>query len=153
MREQDEIIRDAREFLQGLIRHGGFKMEFTCEDQGQEIHVRLHGPDAGLFLQNNARLLYAVNHLLNQIFYYRARGRWSFVVDCEEYRATRVLELQLLARKAAEKVRVSNTPFSLQPMPAYERRIIHLTLAEEAGIRTESQGTGYHRKVLILPAG
>ena len=105
-----------------------------------------------MVLSNNARVLYSINHLLNQIFFRQFRDGCSLVVDCNDYRATRVLELQLLAKKVAEKVKAGRTPLPLQPMPATERRVVHLALAEEPGITTMSEGTGEHRRVVILPA-
>ena len=60
-------------------------------------------------------------------------------------------QLQLLAKKAADKARLSGTKVSLQPMPASERRIIHLAVAEEAGVETQSEGRGRFRRVLISP--
>ncbi len=117
---------------------------------GDVVNVDLRGDDAGIVLSNNALLMYAINHLLNQVFYRRAPGSFSAVVDCGDYRAMRVLELELMAKKAAEKVRVTGVPYPLQPMPAVERRVIHLALADEAGVRTESRGGGPHRHVVIL---
>ncbi len=84
--------------------------------------------------------------------YRRGQGESRVMIDCNDYRQTRVLELQLMARKAAERVKTTHAPFSLQPMPAFERRVIHVTLAEERGVRTESSGLGTNRHVIILPA-
>jgi spoIIIJ-associated protein len=56
-----------------------------------------------------------------------------------------------LARRIAEQVKASGLPFTLEPMPAYERRIIHLTLADNPDVTTESIGTGEARRVVISP--
>jgi spoIIIJ-associated protein len=148
---RDELAQEVNRFLEQLVRESGLELDCRCEAEGEVINIQLNGGDAGLVLSNNARALYAINHLLNQVFYRRSSQGCSFVVDCNGYRQSREAELQLLARKAAEEVRNSGASFSLQPLPASERRVIHLTLAEESGVRTESEGGGLHRRVVILP--
>ncbi len=101
---------------------------------------------------SNARLLYAINHLLNRSFYEKSPQQWNFVVDCNDYRATREAELEILAREAAETVKHSGNLLPLEPMPASERRVVHLALAQEAGVSTESEGAGAQRRVVILPS-
>ena len=146
-----ELVARASHFLETLLEIIGLEVKFRCEQGGDVVRVWLDGRDAGLVLSNNARLLYAVNHLLNQIFFRRSADGCSFVVDCNHYRSTRAAELQLLAKKAAEKVKTSTTPLSLQAMPASERRVAHLALAGEPGVTTESQGFGARRYVVIIP--
>ncbi|MFQ5929599.1 MAG: protein jag [Acidobacteriota bacterium] len=149
--ENDKLTTEVQQFLGELLKRAGLDLRFWCEPEDEVINVQLHGQDAGMVLSDNARLLYAINHLLNRVFYRKLSDGYNFVVDCNEYRATRVMELQLLARKAAEKVQLSGIPFRLQAMPASERRVVHLALVEEPGVRTESEGAGLHRGVVILP--
>ncbi len=73
------------------------------------------------------------------------------MVECNDYRATREAELEELARDAAERVKVSGDLLPMDPMPASERRVVHLALAQEPGVRTESEGAGIQRRVVILP--
>ena len=138
-------------FLEGLLRAGRLELSVELKRDADAVQVVLEGPDGDLALENNARVLYALEHIVNQVLYRRGQGDAKVVLDCNDYRNTRLLELQLLARKAAEKVKTSGASFSFQPMPAVERRIIHLTLAEEQGVRTESSGLGTNRHVVILP--
>lgn len=150
--DKEELVKQVDGFLKELFSKAGLNLRFRCEPEETVLNIRLYGPDAALVLSNNARLLYAINRLLNQIFFRKSAEGLNFLVDCNDYRPTRVLELQLLAKKAAEQVKVSGIAFPLQPMPAMERRVIHLTLAEEPGIRTLSEGGGERRHVVILPA-
>jgi spoIIIJ-associated protein len=71
--------------------------------------------------------------------------------DAHDYRVLRIEELRMSAMTAAEKVKKTHTPFHFNPMSSRERRIIHLSLREETGIRSESTGTGPYRQVVILP--
>ena len=142
----------AIRFLENLVQTARIDVRVQNQQPGDEgILLELHGPDNGLVLGNNARVLYALEHIVNQVAHHGGGSYLKLTLDCNGYRSTRVLELQLMARKAAEKVRTTGVSFSLQPMPAVERRVIHLTLAEEAGIRTESSGLGLNRHVVIFP--
>ena len=73
------------------------------------------------------------------------------VIDVEGYKQRRYGALQALAWRVAEQVKVRGKSFALEPMPAYERRIIHLTLADNPDVITESIGEGEARKVVIMP--
>ncbi|MBI4446025.1 MAG: hypothetical protein HY645_08945 [Acidobacteria bacterium] len=150
--ENVRILDEVSDFFKKLLKAAHLDLQFRCEPEDSVIHIRLHGRDAGMVLSNNARLLYAINHLLIQSFSRPHKDRYTFLVDCNEYRSTRELELQLMAQKAAERVKSSGTRLPLQPMPAVERRVIHMALAEEPGVKTASEGTGEFRRVVILPA-
>lgn len=144
-----ELLGKVELFLERVLGPLMLQIHFNCHLERGVMHVDLQGEDSEWLLTDNARLLYAINHLLNQIYYRRSQERCSFLVDCNGYRSSRELELRLLARKAAQEVRASGRPLELQPMPAGERRIIHLTLSEEVGVRTASEGGGQWRRVVI----
>jgi len=150
--EKEELIKEAEDFVEQLIQGAqlDLTLEVWCDEEGG-IRINLEGSDSGLLLADSARLLYAINHLINQAYYRRSKENCSFLVDCNGYRADRAAELELLAKKAAEKVRLSGRKVSLQPMPSTERRIIHLALADESGVCTQSEGSGRFRRVLISP--
>ena len=149
--EEEALTGQVDKFLRDLLEKATLSLYFVLEVEDRKVNVRLHGQDAGLLLSDNARLLYAISHLLNRAFYRRSTGGYNFVADCDGYLSTRAMELQLMARQAAEKTKALNGPVSLQAMPASERRVIHLALAEEPGVKTESEGSGLYRRVTILP--
>ena len=72
-------------------------------------------------------------------------------LDVEGYRDRRISSLEMLAENSASKVTKSGKPFRLNPMPAFERRVIHVALAENIKVRTESKGSGLKRQVVIFP--
>lgn len=148
----DQLDNEAKQFIERLVAITGLDLRAQYERQPEFLKVELSGSDDELVLENSATLLYAMEHIVNQVMYRRGPGESRVMIDCNDYRQTRILELQLMARKAAERVKTTHAPFSLQPMPAFERRVIHVTLAEEQGIRTESSGLGTNRHVVILPA-
>jgi len=147
-----QLDNEAKEFIERLIAVSRFDLRVRYTREEEFLKVEISGSDGELVLENNANLLYAIEHIVNQVMYRRGQGESRVMIDCNDYRQTRILELQLMARKAAERVKTTHAPFSLQPMPAFERRVIHVTLAEERGVRTESSGLGTNRHVIILPA-
>ena len=150
--DREELAQKADEFVSEIFRGADLQLETEVRLDEEGVKIDVFGQDDDLFLTDNARLLYAVNHLLNQIFYRQSKDGCNFFLDCNNYRRDRTSELELLADKAAERARLTGTGVSLQPMPSSERRIIHLTLAELEDIRTESEGSGRHRRVLIIPS-
>lgn len=147
----DEIVEQVRHFAEQLLDGARLDLEVGVEANQREVVVELSGQDSELMLTENARLLHAVNHLVGQAFYRRAEGQHRFVVDCNGYRATRTVELEQLADKAADKAARSGRPVGFQPMPAGDRRIIHLFLAERQEVTTESDGRGAYRRVVVIP--
>lgn len=147
--DNNEILASSEIFLRNLLERMGLELSFESGLDSDLISFRLSGHDSELVLANNARFLYAVNHLLNQIYYRKSLTGCNFWVDCNGYRTDRDGELRLLAGTAAEQVRLTGREFVFQSLPAAERRIIHLSLADEPGVRTESEGTGPNRRVII----
>jgi spoIIIJ-associated protein len=82
---------------------------------------------------------------------HRIRRRANFVIDIEGYRERRQQALARLAERMGQKAVDRDAPVTLEPMPAYERRIIHMTLREDPRVRTESTGEGDRRRVRIYP--
>ena len=150
--EQDKRISQVTNFLKELLAKSDLDLEFRCEPEDEGMMVRLYGRDVGMVLSNGARLLYAINHILNRVFYERGAEAFNMIVDCNDYRSSRAEELESLAHKAAETVKESGELYWFEPMPASERRVVHLSLAEVPGVMTESEGGGGQRRVVILPA-
>ena len=140
------------EFTNQVLKSSRLDLTATAEsgEEGPRVHVS--GDDVPLLLGHNAELLDALEYLGNRILARTSGEDGRIVFDSGNYRARREKELRLMAEKAAEKVRSTRLPFSFDPMTANERRIIHLTLAQDATVRTESRGDGENRKLIIYPA-
>mgnify|MGYP001128731914 FL=1 len=150
--EQDKRISQVTSFVKDLLEATKLDLEFRCDTEEEGMIVRLYGQDVGMVLSNGARLLYAINHILNRAFYEPGTEAFNLLVDCNDYRSARAEELESLARKAAEGVNDSGELYLFEPMPASERRVVHLALAEAPGVMTESEGSGLERRVVVLPA-
>lgn len=159
-RPVDTYLDPIESLLKQIIRLANLELTFvirssraTVEDfESPEFVVDFSGPDADLLLEANAALLDALEYLvrkavrLEQDLY----GRITF--DCRDWRRVRMQELKLTAQVAAERVMQTGDPYPLGPMNPRDRRIVHLALKGQPLVRTESQGFGPERKVVILPA-
>lgn len=108
--------------------------------------------ELGVLIGRRGETLAALQYVVNTIV---ARGQQKapvFGIDIEGYKRRREQMLVDLAREIAQEVRETGDVITLEPMPAYERRIIHLTLREEPGVKTESVGSGDQRQVEVMPA-
>ncbi|HEX5731894.1 MAG TPA: R3H domain-containing nucleic acid-binding protein [Blastocatellia bacterium] len=147
-----EEVNSVVEFTNQVLRSSGLDLSANLEETGDGLKVQVRGGDVALLLRHNAELLDALEYLGNRLVARSAGEETRIVFDSGSYRAQRERELRLMAEKAAERVRGLRIPFSFDPMNPNERRIIHLALAEDATVKTESQGNGENRKVTIYPA-
>lgn len=156
----DRYVARIEALVGEIIRHGGFELKFTVqrteaaggEEDGAGIVVDFSGPDADLLLEKNAALLDALEYVVLKAVRVDESALRKMVFDCEGWRQVRTEELKLTASIAARQVLETGSPFSLNPMNPRERRIVHLALKDQAGIRTQSEGFGQLRKVVIFPA-
>lgn len=154
-----EIEPRIHEFLKPVLRHAGFHLTLEAVEgahthpdfEDPDVVVKFSGEDVDLLLANRAELLLALEHLSMEVLHVPAEHHSLICFDANDYRVLRIEELRLSAIAAAEKVRKTHAPFHFNPMSSRERRILHLSLRNEAGIRSESTGTGSIRQVVIVP--
>lgn len=137
------------EILNTFIRSSHLKLTFQMGAEGENWEVAFAGEDASVLLARNGEALRAFEYLANRLLERQQGGKVT--IDCEGFRAIRAEELRLMALTAAEKVKRLGRPYYLSPMSPEERRIVHLTVAEDPELRTESEGFGENRKVVIYP--
>lgn len=146
--------RDGIEgFVRDLIDRSSLDLRAETEQLDETtIRVSFQGFDLPLLLGHNAELLDAMQYIARRAFADAVAAGIQVDFDAGGYRTHRRQELELMAQKAADRVRTSRVPFVFDPMNAQDRRIIHMVLVEEHGVRTESEGDGQMRRVKILPA-
>ncbi len=110
------------------------------------------GEDLGLLIGRRGQTLASLQYLLNLILAKQLGKRVAFGVDVDGYRRRREEALISLARRSASRVRSTGRSVTLEPMPPNERRIVHITLADDPAVITVSIGEGDARKVAITPA-
>ena len=149
----------AAEGLVGqIIRHGGFDLSFVARKQPSAempesfaYVLDFSGADQDLLLERNAALLDALETVVLKAIHLEEDLFGRITLDCRDWRRLRVEELKLMAQVAAERVIESGDPFTLNAMTARERRIVHLALKDQTRVRTQSEGYGTERKVVIVP--
>ena len=148
-------------FLRPLLERAGFRVQFEILDaqnphpefENPEVMVKFSGTDVDLLLANRAELLLALEHLTMEVLGMPPEHHTRLSFDANDFRALRIEELRLSAAAAAEKVRRTGTPFPFNPMTSRERRIVHLALRDEPGVRSESTGFGSYRQVVVHAEG
>src|SRR5439155_4355172 len=145
------VTSNLDEFVNTLIELSGLDLTVEISTAQNLLEVELTGEDVPLLLGRNGELLNALEYLSNKVYGRQLPEETKIVFDSDGFRSARERELQLMAMHAAERVRVSKRPFAFEPMSPSERRIVHLALAQQTGVRTESHGEGEDRKVTVYP--
>lgn len=121
------------------------------EDAPRQLSFSIEGEDAGLLIGHGGETLNALQFLVNLTVSRKAHERINASIDIEGYRQRREERLTAMANRLAERVAQTGRSFSMEPMPARDRRIIHMALASHRRVRTESVGEGEGRQVVIYP--
>lgn len=144
-----EACTQAQDFLNAILDGAGLELRAQIDPNESGCFLNIEGADASLLLSEGGELLEALQHILNQIFGRELPKEERIVCDVENFRATREAELRAMARHAAERVRATGMPFTFGPMNPNERRVIHLALAAEEDLYTESVGEGTARRLKV----
>jgi spoIIIJ-associated protein len=145
-------ITTAQEVLQEMLRLMGVEasVEITMGTETSKLNVK--GEDLGVLIGRRGEKLASLQHLVNLIVAKR-EGQWHRIaVDVENYRGRREEQLRDVADRAAKRVAQSGKIIQLEPMPAVERRIVHMALVENPSVRTQSVGVEPNRRIVVLPA-
>lgn len=157
---QKDIYEESKKVLEDLLDlmdlHGTVRPsdEFTVTDEnGQLVSVGLNieGEDMGILIGRRGQTMVSLQYIIRLIMAHKMQTQMPIILDVEGYKQRRCEGLRTLALRLADQVKTRNTPFSMEPMPAFERRVIHMTLANNPDVMTESSGAGESRKVTIIP--
>jgi len=157
--EESDIAELAKSVLERLLTEMGVVASVMLQDkapvEGEEgatapIALDIKGDDLGILIGRRGQGLSYLQYIVRLIVAHQTEAWVPIIIDVEGYKQRRYEALRALACRLAEQVKVRGVPFSLEPMSAYERRIIHLTLADHPDVTTQSIGEGEARKVVIL---
>jgi spoIIIJ-associated protein len=161
--DDEEAVEDeaevAAQMLDELLALMGIEADVSIRDAETpgdglgmaKAVLEIEGDDLGVLIGRRGETLTSLQYLLNLMVSRQVGEGNYFTVDIEGYRRRRERQLSTLARRMADQVKRTKHPVMLEPMPANERRIIHLTLAEDRYVETGSIGEGEDRKVSISP--
>jgi spoIIIJ-associated protein len=149
-----EDLAVAKEILAELLARMGFRVRIdVIAGETSRLNVVSEGgrQSLGALIGRKGERLSALQHLLNLMLAKRL-GAWTRVlVDVEDYRGRRERQLRELARRAAARVVETGKMLQLEPMPALERRWVHLELRDHPAVATQSIGEEPNRRVVVLP--
>lgn len=147
--EQDFIADTGKEFLLGMFGKMGLSVQIEKLTTKDKITFQVHGEDLGILIGKHGQTLDAIQYLTNLVANKEVRRRCQIVVDVENYRSRREETLVQLAHRLGAKVRRTRQKIALEPMNAFERKIIHLALQNEKNIKTDSEGQEPYRHIVI----
>jgi spoIIIJ-associated protein len=152
-----EALAAGQRILETLMGHLGFDARVeVAAGETSRLNVVAQGDDRealGALIGRKGERLSALQHLVN-LMLSKEMGAWTRVlVDVEDYRGRRERQLRELAERAAARVTETGKMLQLEPMPALERRWIHLTLRDNPGVATQSIGEEPNRRVVLVPRG
>lgn len=146
-------IERTESFLVHLLLNfdPSYAVEVTSRGE-DEIEAEIFGGDPGKVIGRNGRTLAALEYITNAVINRKEGSNVRVNIDVGGYKRRRDDRLRESAFKAADRVRKSGEPVELEPMSAAERRVVHMALAEEPDIATESSGEGRARRVVVRPS-
>lgn len=156
---EDSPERLGQQYLTEILEQMGISATVEISksdelaDEGEEPPVVLNitGDDLGILIGRRGETLRAMQYLIRLMVSHQTKHWSNLLVDVEQYRVRRRQALESLAERVAERVVKEGRAQTLEPMPAYERRIVHIALRKNPRVTTRSIGEGERRKVTIIP--
>ena len=147
----EELVLATDRFATDLIDAMGFDGMVDAYDAEEVIRVDFATGQTGLLIGQKGETIDAVQYLLNLAVYKDRPFLKRIVADTEGYRQRRVEAIQGMAHRTARRAQREKRPFSLPPMSAAERRVVHLYLKENPSVSTSSEGQDEDRRVVVSP--
>jgi spoIIIJ-associated protein len=146
-----DVQAQVGEFVRNVLTAMGLEVQVEVVDTPDAIRVEIAGDGAEVLLKRKAEALDALQQIVNSGFRRNLPDDRSFVVDSLGYRRGKDAELREMARFMMEKVRMSGAPQEVGPLNPYARRIVHLAVAEDPDMTSESIGDAFLKTVIISP--
>lgn len=145
----NDTCSKAEHLLNSVFDGAGLELRASALESDAGCMLSINGADSGLLLGQGGELLDALQQILNQALGRTLPKGQRIVCDADNYRASREAELRAMAQHAARQVRTTSSAFVFGPMDSSERRVIHLSLADEQDLETESIGEGHARRLRV----
>ena len=147
--EQDKATENLENFLKEFVKELPENTEYSIEKTDKAIKVNLFNKDLGYLIGYRGETLYALQNILSAVASKGIKGKIRVILDIEGYKAKREKTLEDLAEKVAKTVIKTRKTVKLEPMQAYERKIIHSKLQGNTKVETVSVGEEPHRRIVI----
>jgi spoIIIJ-associated protein len=146
--EPDEALR---ELLEEIVDGLGLDVEIEVTEDDEILRGQLTGEDVGLFIGRHGQTIDAVQHLAQRIVFPDGPADVRVVIDANGYRERRAEALRGDADEAADEALRLGEPVELDPLPPFERRIVHEYLRERGDVATHSEGNEPERYLIVTP--
>ena len=146
-----ELHDRVKDFVERTVAAMGLPLEATISETPDSVRVDLAGAEGDVLLRRRAEALDALQHIVNTAYRRELKDDRSFVVDCLGYRKAKDAELKQMTRFIMEKAKSTGAPQEMGPLNPYARRLVHLTVAEDSQLSSESIGDAFMKTVIIGP--
>jgi spoIIIJ-associated protein len=136
-------------FVQDVVKAMGVTLSVNVEETADGTRINLEGEDGGVLVRRGGEGLQALQHIVATTFRKQLGDDNRIVIDCNGFRKEKDAELKQMAHFIAEKARSSGMPQEMGPLNPYERRIVHLAIAEDPTVTSESIGDAFMKTVII----
>jgi len=136
-------------FVQNVVAAMGLALTATVEETPEATRINLEGEDGGVLIRRGGEGLQALQHVVATTFRRQLGDDNRIVIDCNGFRRDKDAELRQMAQFMAGKARSSGMPQEMGPLNPYERRIVHLAVAQDPDVTSESIGDAFMKTVII----
>lgn len=141
----------GRDVLQRMVDFITTDAKISVEEDSDRIFFNVKGGNSAVLIGKRGQTLEAIQYIVEKIINKRNEQRVRIQIDIEGYMENRRARLQGLSKRLADKAKRIGKPVTMGQMNAHDRRIVHLALKDDKGIRTQSKGNGFYRKLVIFP--
>ena len=145
----ETLTKQISDFVQSVVSAMGIDMTVKIEESPEATRINLEGEDGGVLIRRGGEGLQALQHVVATAFRRQLGDDNRVVVDCNGFRRDKDAEIKQMARFMAEKARTSGMPQEMGPLNPYERRIVHIAIAEDPTVSSESIGDAFMKTVII----
>ncbi|UOQ95522.1 protein jag [Halobacillus shinanisalinarum] len=144
-------VRDAETFILEVAEQMGSPVQAKTEVDGRDIYIDLTGDKIAMLIGKRGQTLNSLQYLIQLAINRESDQFYTVILDAEGYRARRRETLETLAHRLADKALRKEEVVKLEPMPSYERKIIHASLQNNPKVETDSAGKDPKRHIVIRP--
>jgi spoIIIJ-associated protein len=148
---EENTAERAKELTSRILEMMGFRVRIRAEEDEESLNIQIEGSDLSSLIGSKGKNLDALQTILAAIINRYAEPRKLVLVDAGGYRRRRNEYLSSLAKRTAKKVIEEGKAYAIGPLPARERRVIHVALKNYPGVFTQSEGEEPERRVIIYP--
>ena len=147
----EAAVEKGREALENIVGKISGGTQIVAECDAESIQLNISGGNSAILIGKRGQTLEAIQYIVDKIVNRQNEQRLRVQIDVENYMKNRRANLRDLAERLAEKSKRTGKPVTLGQMNAHDRRIVHIALKDDRGVRTQSRGDGFYRKLIIFP--